>query len=92
MQGMGARKAEMMERHQKMMEKMKANDAELDKLVAEMNAATGEKKAEAVAAVVNKMMEQRKAWHSEMESHMKKMMETMKEKAETEKTKKEGKK
>ncbi|MEI8235505.1 MAG: hypothetical protein WCH57_12590 [Verrucomicrobiota bacterium] len=77
-----------MEWHQKMVEKIKANDAELDKLVAEMNAASSEKKADAVAAVINKMMEQRKAWHSEMEAHIKKMMETMKAKAETAKGKK----
>lgn len=80
MQGMGAKKAAMMEWHQKMAEKMKANQAELDKLVAEMNAAPAEKKADAVAAVVNKMMEQRKAWHAEMAEHMKKMMESAKEK------------
>jgi len=82
MMGKGARKAEMMEWHQKMVEKIKANDAELDKLVAEMNAASGEKKTDAIAAIVNKMMDQRKAWHSDMESRMKKMMEKMKEKVE----------
>jgi len=79
---MGARKGEMMEWHQKMVEKFKAQDAELEKLVAEMNAASGEKKVDAIAAIVNKMMEHRKAWHEEMETRHKKMMEWMKEKAE----------
>jgi len=80
MPGMGARKGEIMEWHQKMMEKVKAQDAELDKLVQEMNAASGEKKVEAIAAIVNKMAENRKAWHSEMEARHQKMMEWMKDK------------
>lgn len=85
---MGARRGEMMEWHQKMMEKIKAQDAEMDKLVQEMNAATGEKKVEAIAAVINKAMEIRKGWHSEMEARQKKMMDWMKEKAEAIKGKK----
>jgi len=79
MPGMGGRKAEIMEWHQKMVEKIKAQDAEMDKLVAEMNAAAPEKKTDAIAAIINKMMENRKAWHSEMEARHKKMMEAMKE-------------
>lgn len=79
---MGAHKGEMMEWHQKMVDKFKAQDAELEKLVAEMNAASGEKKVEAIAAIVNKMMENRKAWHSEMEGRHQKMMEWMKAKME----------
>lgn len=78
MQGMmGAHKGEMMEWHQKMMDKIKARDAELDKLIQEMNAASGDKKVDAMAAVLNKMMEERKAWHSEMEARHKKMMDWM---------------
>ena len=74
---MGAHKGEMMEWHQKMMEKIKAQDAELDTLVQEMNAASGEKKVDAIASIVNKVMEERKAWHAEMEERHKKMMDWM---------------
>ncbi len=58
--------AQMAEMHQKMDAEMKAQDAELDKLVAAMNSATGEKKVDAIAAVVNKLVEQRKAMHEKM--------------------------
>ena len=58
--------SKMMEMHQKMEAEMKAQEVELDKLVAAMSAATGEKKADAVAAVVAKLVEQRKAMHSQM--------------------------
>lgn len=51
---------------QKMEAEMKAQDAELDKLVADMNAATGDKKVDAIAAVVSKMVEQRKTMHEKM--------------------------
>ncbi|MEO5719111.1 MAG: hypothetical protein ABIR29_11125 [Chthoniobacterales bacterium] len=51
---------------QKMEAQMKAQDAELDKLVAGMNSATGEKKVDAVAAVVNKLVEDRKMMHAQM--------------------------
>ena len=74
MQGMmGHGRGEMMEWKKKMAEEMKAQDAELDRLAAEMNAATGEKKVDAIAAVLNKMIEQRKAWHSRMEAMHEKM-------------------
>ena len=92
---MGAHKGEMMEWHQKMMEKIKAQDAELDKLIQEMNAAQGDKKIDAIAAIINKVMEERKAWHAEMEMRHKKMMEWMqgeKAKMESEKPKMEGEK
>ena len=73
----------MQEMHQKMEAEMKANDAELDKLVSEMNAATGQKKVDAMAAVLNKLVEQRKAMEQQMEKahewmggrHHKMMME-----------------
>ena len=58
--------SKMMEMHQKMEAEMKAQDAELDKLVAAMSSATADKKADAVAAVVAKLVEQRKAMHSQM--------------------------
>ena len=52
--------AKMAEMHQKMEAEMNAQNAELDKLVAAMNSATGEKKVDAIAAVVAKLVEQRK--------------------------------
>ena len=54
----------------KMMSNWKDQDAELDKLVAEMNSAPADKKLDAVAAVLTKLVEQRKAMHQ----HMQKMM------------------
>jgi hypothetical protein len=56
----------MMQEHQKMAAQMKTEDAELDRLVADMNAATGEKKVDAIVAVVTKLVEQRKAMHQKM--------------------------
>ena len=58
--------AKMSEMHQKMEAEMKAQDAELDKLVSEMKTATGEKKADAMAAVLSKIVEQRKTTHGKM--------------------------
>ncbi len=43
----------MMAHHKEMMAKMEAMDARLDELVKRMNAATGSKKPDAVAAVIN---------------------------------------
>ena len=48
----------------------KDQDVELDKLVAEMNSAPADKKLDAVAAVLTKLVEQRKTMHE----HMQKMM------------------
>ena len=45
--------ADMSEMHQKMEAEMKAQDAELDKLVSDMNTATGDKKADAMAALLS---------------------------------------
>jgi len=71
MQGMDKQKhREMMPMHEKMMDEQKKQDAEIDKLVAEMNAATGEKRVDAIVAVVNKLIEQRKAMHQEMAAHL----------------------
>ncbi len=53
-----------------MMSNCKDQDAELDKLVAEMNSATADKKLDAVAAVVAKLVEQRKAMHEQMQKMM----------------------
>lgn len=65
--------AQMAEMHEKMDAEMKAQNAELDKLVAAMNSATGEKKVDAIAAVVSKLVEQRKAMHEKMGAMHKKM-------------------
>jgi len=58
--------AKMSEMHQEMEAEMKAQDAELDKLVSDMNTATGDKKAEAMAALLSKMVAQRKTMHGNM--------------------------
>jgi uncharacterized membrane protein len=49
---------------------LKDQDAELDKLAAEMNSASPEKKLDAVAAVVAKLVEQRKAMHEQLQKMM----------------------
>lgn len=49
------------------MASLKDQDAELDKLVAEMNSALPEKKLDSVAAVVTKLVEQRKAMHEQLQ-------------------------
>ena len=53
-----------------MMSNWKDQDAELDKLVAEMNSASADKKLDAIAAVVTKLVEQRKAMHEQMQKMM----------------------
>lgn len=68
----------MMEWHQKALDKFKAQNAELDRLVQTMNSAQGPQKVDAIAAVINKAMEQRKAWQADMEDHQRKMMDWMK--------------
>jgi hypothetical protein len=47
-------------RHEKMMAEMKAMDTRLDEKVAAMNAAKGDQKVEAMAAVINELVSQRK--------------------------------
>ena len=54
----------------KMMSNWKEQDAELDKLVAEMNSAPADKKLAAVAAVLTKLVEQRKTMHEQMQKMM----------------------
>jgi len=71
MQGMEKGKhREIMPVHAKLQELQKAQDAEIDKLAAEMNAGTGEKRVDAIVAVVNKLIEQRKAMLGEMAAHL----------------------
>jgi len=52
-----------------MMEIQKAQGAEIDKLVTIMDAATGEQRVDAMVAVINKLVEQRKTMHAEAASH-----------------------
>ena len=49
-----------------MMSNWKEQDTELDKLVATMNSAPSDKKVDAIAAIVAKLVEQRKAMHEAM--------------------------
>jgi hypothetical protein len=71
MQGMGMQKhQETMPVHAKIIEMQKAQDAEIDKLLADVNAATGEKRVDAIVAVLNKLVEQRKAMQAEMAAHL----------------------
>jgi hypothetical protein len=54
----------------KMMSNWKDQETELDKLVADMNSAPPDKKVDAIAAVVTKLVEQRKAMHERMQNMM----------------------
>jgi hypothetical protein len=65
---------QMMEMHQKMQAEMQAADGQLDALLAEMNGSTGEKKVEAIAALLNRLVQERKAMQHRMaEMHMQMM-------------------
>jgi hypothetical protein len=71
MQGMDQQKhREMMPMHAKMMEEQKKQDAEIDKLRAEMNAAMGDKRVDAIVAVLNKLLDQRKTMNEKIASHL----------------------
>lgn len=76
----------MMAAHERMMADMQAADQRLDALVAKMNAASGQEKVDAVAAVVSEMVAQRKTirdtmmkMHEGMMSHMMEHMQAGKE-------------
>ena len=56
----------MMEKKQQMMQKCKMMDARLDELVAAMNTATGQQKIDAMAALLNELVQQRKSMHEMM--------------------------
>ncbi len=58
-----------MKKHEEMMSRMKEMDARLDEKVAAMDAAKGDQKVEAIAAVIKEMVAQRK----DMREHMMKM-------------------
>jgi hypothetical protein len=65
---------DMMKKHEQMMADMKAGDAKLDALVKEMNAAAGDARVNAVAAVVNELVRQHKAMHGHMGQMHEQMM------------------
>jgi hypothetical protein len=69
----------MMAHHKEMMAKMDAMDARLDDLVKKMDAAKGSKKADAVAAVVNELVAQRKQMREHMMTMLPEMMKHMME-------------
>ncbi len=65
----------MMEKHQAMQAKMADMNAQLQKLVADMDAASGPQKVDKVAAVVKALVAQHTQMHNEMESMMPMMMQ-----------------
>jgi len=70
---------EMMQQRQKMMEDMKAQDAELTEQVATMNRAPENQKLGLMAAVLTRMVEQRTAMNAQMEKMQARMMQHMME-------------
>jgi hypothetical protein len=58
----------------KMMEQMHASDAELQHLVADMNASTGDAKVAAMAALLTRMVQRQTTMRQEMQESMKTMM------------------
>lgn len=66
--------ADMMKMHEQMMAQMKAGDAKLDALAKDMNAAAGNAKVNATAAVVNELVRQHKAMHEHMGQMHQQMM------------------
>ncbi len=79
--GMMAECQAMKAKHHEMMDKQMSMDATLDKLVTAMNAAAGDKKADAMekpmAAVLNELVAQRKTMHAMMMEMEPKMMDHM---------------
>jgi hypothetical protein len=71
----GAGMQEMMKMHEQMMAEMKAGDARLDALVTDMNAASGDAKVTAIAAVVTELVRQHKAMHERMGQMHQRMMD-----------------
>jgi hypothetical protein len=64
----------MMKMHEQMMAEMKSADARLDALLKEMNAASGDAKVTAMAAVVNELVSQHKSMHGRMGEMHQQMM------------------
>lgn len=69
----------MMQKREQMKADMKAMDDKLDGMLATMNTATGSEKTDAIAAVVNEMVMQRKATQEKMASMQAEMMQHMME-------------
>jgi DNA repair exonuclease SbcCD ATPase subunit len=69
----------MMAHHKEIMAKMEAMDSRLDDLVKKMNTAKGSRKADAVAAVVNELVAQRKQMREQMMAMQPEMMKHMME-------------
>lgn len=67
----------MMAHHKEMAAKMEAMDARLDALVQKMNSATGSRKTDAVAAVINELVAQRKQMRDQMMAMQPEMMQHM---------------
>jgi hypothetical protein len=76
---MGEMDESMMARHKEMMARMDAMDARLDELVKTMNAAKGNKKVDAVGAVVSELVVQRKEMRQQMMAIQPEMMRHMME-------------
>jgi hypothetical protein len=70
---------EMMAHHQEMMEQMTQMDGRLDQLVADMNAAQGQARVDAIAAVVSEMVVQRRTMRDRMMTMHQRMMGHMME-------------
>jgi len=68
---------QMMAMHNQMMADMKTMDTQLDQKVAAMNAAKGNAKIDAMAAVINEMVAQRKQMMAKMSSMQSQMMAHM---------------
>jgi len=67
----------MQERQQRMMQKCKAMDTRLEELAATMNTATGQQKIDAMAALLNELVQQRKSMHTMMMQMREDMMSGM---------------
>jgi outer membrane murein-binding lipoprotein Lpp len=82
---MGEKKMDesMMAHHKEMMAKMEAMDSKLDDLVKKMNAAKGNSKVDATAAVVNELIAQRKQMREHMMAMQPEMMKHMMEHMQT---------
>jgi hypothetical protein len=68
------RMQDMMKMHEQMMADMKAADAKLDALVKEMNAASGNARVDAMAAVVAELVRQNRSMHEHMVQMHQQMM------------------
>ena len=69
--------SEMKQQHQKMMEEMKAQDAELAGLVANMNSATQDQKVNLMAEIITRMAKHQSDMHTRMHEMKSNMMERM---------------